>query len=449
MSRPKTSKTKFCLPEELGSLSRRSLIQTGTSLTAWIAADKLFRSGLRAQTQESYPPQRSLIWINMNGGWDILEVLDPKVSSTSGIDMSYSWAEANRVSGAADDVRVGRWLPNIAGIGDDLLLLRGMAMGTTSHQAGRIYMETGILSNAGRVNSASIPAIVASESSATIPIIQLGGGGEPMTDRGLLKPVSVVRANNLSLYRSMYPESTTDRERSLALLDYLSNSLAESQQRAGESDRLIELSSAEQKVRTQFENDVGSRLQLTDADRQAFLNGAPAGAQSLADSFALASKLIKNDLVTCVNLGVGGFDTHSNQTARLQPILARVDFLVRTLVDDLRAAGRLDQTLIVLYSDFGRTPRVNNSNGRDHWPVGGAMMIGGGIQGGRVVGATDDDFRALSIEAESGAVSSSGVQLNPTHLGGAVLELTLGTGYSQYRPYLESIAALTRLKNGT
>ena len=91
----------------------------------------------------------------------------------------------------------------MAQIGDDLLLVKGISMGTTSHNAGSVYMDTGILSNAGTVNSASIPSIVASEGTSTIPIIQLNGGTDPKIDRGLLNPVSAVRAQDLELYRSM------------------------------------------------------------------------------------------------------------------------------------------------------------------------------------------------------------------------------------------------------
>src|SRR5690606_12832305 len=114
--------------------------------------------------------------------------------------------------------------------------------------------------------------------------------------------------------------------------------------------------------------------------------------------------------------------------------------LVSRLVQGLRTAGRLGDTLIVLYSDFGRTPKVNNSNGRDHWPTGGALVIGGGIDGGRTVGSTDDNLNAATlIHPETGRETSdaaTGIQLNPTHLGGMVLGLTLGNGYAQYRPYL-------------
>jgi uncharacterized protein (DUF1501 family) len=439
------SRVRLCHPEQVEGISRRQILQSGASLCGALSLAPLLNwSTARAQ---SFSVQRRLVWINMRGGWDILEVMDPKVSSTSGIDMVYDWGLAQTIGGSTE--KLGRWLPNIAALGDDVLAVRGLTMGTTSHTAGSVYMDTGVLSNAGNVNAASIPAIVASESGATIPIIQLNGGSDPQTDRGLLNPVSVVRAQNLDLYRSMYPEDSDELEQKMLILDYLKSSITRLQDRIGTNDRLADVATAEEKIRVQFQDDVGAKLALEDADRAPFNVDPPASLnQGQADAFALSLKLLKNDLVTCLNLGVGGFDTHANQENNLQPILQNFDYLLATFVNELKAAGQLDSTLIVVYSDFGRTPKVNQRNGRDHWPVGGALMLGGGIQGGRVVGATDDDLRALPVSTTTGVADDAGTTLNPTHLGGSVLELTLGSSYLDYRNYLTSIPALTQLKSG-
>lgn len=428
--------------------SRRSLLRSGVSLTAYGSLGSIL-GGAFAAAQTSYPPKRKLVWINLSGGWDVLEATDPKPASTSGIDMVYSWGQAHELSGSSDGTKIGRWLPKIAALGSDVLVVRGLAMGTTSHMAGNVYMDTGILSNGGSVNAASIPAIVASESTATIPIIQLNGGSAPQIDRGLLNPVSVVRASNLDLYRSMYPDEE-DLERKTAVLDYLKNSITSLESSVGGSDRLASLKAAEDKVRSQFSGNVGAKLSLSTEESTAFFEGAPENLIG-GDAFALALKLINNDIVTAVNLGLGGFDTHQNQTTRLQPLMGSVDFLVAQLVAGLKKSDQLDKTLIVLYSDFGRTPKVNRSNGRDHWPTGGAILIGGGIDGGRSVGATDSNLQAAELIDPSTGLQTSdtatGVQLNPTHVGGAVVELCLGSGYSQYRPYLPALACMTRVRS--
>lgn len=438
-------KSLIALPFELEEMNRRQLLENGAALTAYVSLSSLLNPQI-VQAAPTFPPARKLIWINMSGGWDILETTDPKPSSSGGVDMIYDWGQAQTLAGG-DGTKIGRWMPNIAAMGQDVLVVRGMAMGTTSHEAGSVYMDTGILSNAGRVNAASIPSIIASESIATIPLIQLNGGSDPMIDRGLLNQVSVVRAGNLDLYRSMYPTEAALIERKRQMLIYLRESIARVRAQTGNNDRVEDLEAAESKLTAQFAGDVGSKLSLSVEDSQDFSRCTSNGrANGTSDAFALATKLVVNDLVTTVNLGIGGFDTHANQTMRMQPIVEMADKLIRTMCDKLRLAGKLNSTLIVLYSDFGRTPRVNGSNGRDHWPVGGAMMIGGGIAGGRAVGSTNANLLAENINLSSGAIQANGEQINPTHLAGSVIALTLGSGYLAYRPYFKALELLTRLR---
>jgi uncharacterized protein (DUF1501 family) len=247
----------------------------------------------------------------------------------------------------------------------------------------------------------------------------------------------------------MYPEGSDALEQKKLILNYLNSSIERAKVKTGEYDRLKAVAAAQAKIQTQFDGDVGSKLELTNNDRVPFTLNAPGAVNNgLRDAFALSLKLLKNDLVTCLNLGVGGFDTHAGQERSMQPIVESFDYLLGRFVAELRAANQLDNTLIVIYSDFGRTPKINNNNGRDHWSVGGALMVGGGILGGRVVGATDDNLRGVSINRETGAAEANGsFYLSPSNLGGSVLDLTLGSTYTtSYRKYLESIPALTRLK---
>ena len=71
-------------------------------------------------------------------------------------------------------------------------------------------------------------------------------------------------------------------------------------------------------------------------------------------------------------------------------LLPFLDSGVSALVSDLAERGRLDETLVVVMGEFGRSPRINNDAGRDHWgPCASVVFAGGGIQGGRVLGASD------------------------------------------------------------
>lgn len=85
------------------------------------------------------------------------------------------------------------------------------------------------------------------------------------------------------------------------------------------------------------------------------------------------------------------WDTHSKNAERLRRVLMpQLDAAYATLLDDLGQRGLLDETLIVLMGEFGRTPRINGGAGRDHWGgVCSVALAGGGIRGGQVIGASD------------------------------------------------------------
>jgi hypothetical protein len=106
--------------------------------------------------------------------------------------------------------------------------------------------------------------------------------------------------------------------------------------------------------------------------------------------FLLARRLIDAG-VRCVSLSISDFDTHSGNFPRMRHLLPIVDHGLSSLITDLAERGQLDDVLIVAWGEFGRTPRVDpKSGGRHHWPqVGPAIMAGGGLRGGQVIGQTD------------------------------------------------------------
>jgi uncharacterized protein (DUF1501 family) len=91
-----------------------------------------------------------------------------------------------------------------------------------------------------------------------------------------------------------------------------------------------------------------------------------------------------------------GWDTHNNNFDQVQRLSGILDPAWSNLMQDLRDRGLLDSTLIVWMGEFGRTPRINGQRGRDHWPnCWSAVLAGGGIRGGQVVGRTTDDGTAV------------------------------------------------------
>jgi len=105
--------------------------------------------------------------------------------------------------------------------------------------------------------------------------------------------------------------------------------------------------------------------------------------------FLLARRLVEAG-VRCVSMSISDFDTHSTNFPRMRQVLPIVDHGLTTLVADLEERGMLDDVSIVIWGEFGRTPKINKRGGRDHWPkVSPAMVAGGGMKTGQVLGSTD------------------------------------------------------------
>jgi len=92
-----------------------------------------------------------------------------------------------------------------------------------------------------------------------------------------------------------------------------------------------------------------------------------------------------------------GWDTHADNFNATRALCSVLDSGWSTLVTDLRDCGLLESTLIVWMGEFGRTPKINDNTGRDHWPTAWTTVFGGGgVNGGQVVGSTTDDGMAVS-----------------------------------------------------
>lgn len=113
------------------------------------------------------------------------------------------------------------------------------------------------------------------------------------------------------------------------------------------------------------------------------------GAPMWNDQLLVARRLVEAG-VRCVTVAYGFWDTHGSNFAHLRNHLPLFDTGISALIEDIHQRG-LDQDVTVLvWGEFGRTPKINANAGRDHWaPVGHALFAGGGIRGGQIIGTTD------------------------------------------------------------
>jgi hypothetical protein len=158
------------------------------------------------------------------------------------------------------------------------------------------------------------------------------------------------------------------------------------------------------------------------------------GNDQFGRSALLARKLVEAG-TACVQITLGGWDLHNNTHATLAnnrlPVL---DKAMGTLVKDLEQRGKLKDTVIVWMGDFGRTPRINQNAGRDHWSRCWSVVLGGGdIKGGVAYGATDKDGTGVAKDEvsvlELYATLYKGLGIDPTPETNASVRDNLGRPY--------------------
>jgi hypothetical protein len=112
------------------------------------------------------------------------------------------------------------------------------------------------------------------------------------------------------------------------------------------------------------------------------------GGPCCMDHFLMARRLVEAG-ARCVTLGFGRWDYHGNNFGQCRERLPKLDMALSALIEDLDARGMLDDTTVICWGEFGRTPQINKDGGRDHWPaVNCALLAGGGLRTGQVIGQT-------------------------------------------------------------
>ena len=120
-----------------------------------------------------------------------------------------------------------------------------------------------------------------------------------------------------------------------------------------------------------------------------------------------------------VSLTFGGWDMHNAITPGMRNQMPPLDQALTVLINDLEQRGLLSSTLVMVSSEFGRTPKINGTAGRDHWPkVFSVMLAGGGVKGGLVYGSSD----ATATEPESEPVAPADLATTMYYLMGIIAD---------------------------
>lgn len=377
--------------------SRRDFLRVGGLSALGLSLANYFRlQNVAAAEPGAQPVQRRnvnciLMW--MQGGPSHIDTFDPKPDASAEIRGEFTTIPT-RIPGC----RIVEHFPLLSQQFDKLSLIRGHDPQNGSHGVADHIMMTG-----HRFNPAlpfpCFGSVVAKERGyrdGMFPFVQLGRNIDRRFNGGIGGFLGD-QYNPFEVHED--PSAPTFRVRDLSIAD------------EGDRRRLERRYSMLQEVdRYQREMEANQSVQARDAfyerahalitspkAKEAFDLSAESdrvrdqyGRNSFGQSCLLARRLIESG-VHFVTVTDGGWDTHVNNFRSLKDrLLPRIDRGYAALLQDLHVRGLLENTLVVWFGDFGRTPKVNPSAGRDHWATAGvATMGGGGIKMGEVVGATN------------------------------------------------------------
>jgi len=348
-------------------------------------------SGTAVATTAGKAKRCILLW--MQGGPSHIDSFDPKPEAPVEVR-----GEFGTVPTTLPGVRFAEPLPLLARQADKLAVIRGHDPKNGSHGVADHLMMSGHKFNP------SLPfpcygSVIAKErgyDGGMLPFVQLGRA----IDRRFNGGVAGFLGDEFNPFEVPDdPSSPAFKVRDLAL-----PSEAERQRLARRYTMLADLENYQPtveaqgvvKARDEFYEKAHGIITGPAAKRAFDLNQEPArvreryGRNSLGQGCLLARRLIEAG-VHFVTVTDGGWDTHTNNFKSLRErLLPRVDQGLSALLEDLADRGLLDDTLVVWFGDFGRTPKVNPSAGRDHWSTAGvALLAGGGLRCGQVVGRTN------------------------------------------------------------
>lgn len=386
-----------------GSTDRRHFLKHTMAGAAVTLPGLSFLADVRAKAPEMKKKQKSLIILWMGGGPATIDLWDMKPDSVNG-------GPHRPKQTAASGVQITEHLPKVASQFKHLSIVRSLSTSEGDHARGTFLM------NAGRPPSAllsypSIGSVLAYYQSmdaeamknADLPAFMSVAGG-PAAPPGFLgmKYASFQIQNpgqppeNVSPPAGVKPDQMLRRAAIFGRLEggFTSGAPMDSARAHREVyEKALNMVVSTRKEVFNLDKEVDGKP--ISAKLKEEYGAAGPGASAFGRGCLLARKLVEAG-TACVEVSLGGWDMHQNIHNTLATRqLPNLDKAMGTLVRDLADRGKLKDTVIVWMGDFGRTPKINQNAGRDHYPRAWSVVMGGGnIKGGIAYGATDKDGTA-------------------------------------------------------
>lgn len=366
---------RFC-----DGLSRRNFLQVGAFGAGLTVADALRAQGAVKKSDGRSKAFKSAVFVYLPGGPSHMDMWDLKPNAPAEFRGEFKPIDTN-VSG----VRICEHFPMQAKMWDKLAVVRSL---TSVDEHSDSLVLTGYPDRVNRTaDHPSFGAVVSKlrgqSSGAVPPFVSLRGmsrGTEPGYLGVAHRPFTPGGPGNanLRLANGVTAERLDDRKNLLDAFDDTRRDIDATGTMAGMdafSEKAIEMVTGGV-VRTALD------LNKEEARSRERYKGI--------ENFLTARRLIEAG-VGFVTLSYGGWDTHGQNFTTLKRQLPILDRGIANFVQDLHDRGLQDDVVLVVWGEFGRTPKVNGNAGRDHWsPAMGALVAGGGLKMGQAVGATTE-----------------------------------------------------------
>lgn len=369
----------------------------------------------RAHAADPYPGPYWLFF-HASGGWDPTLVCDPKgrVDEQEVDPVNHYFVDQIREVGPFKVPPVPGLEAFYTRFRNELLVLNGVDTQTNSHETGTRHTWSGSMDP----GMPALGALLGTRPEPRPTLSYLAHGGYDVTD-GLVAPTRL--ADTSAILEVAYPQRLDpSKEDSTFLPESLMARVAQARE-----DRLGRLHEAATLPRIARAQELLQRARSGDnelARLAPLLSGTPPG-NSLQRQAQVSLACFEAGVAVAASLETGGFDTHGNHdashTPRVQDLIAGVTYAM----DEAERRGIADKVVIVVGSDFARTPYYNDGMGKDHWSITSMLLMGPGIRGGRVVGATDGRQVPLKLDPETLTPRDNGVRITPADVHASLRQL--------------------------
>lgn len=386
--------------KEMSVEARRAFVKTmarqtlGVSFAGSVVSGGLFDQSLQAATPTG--KAKHIIYLFMEGAMTHLDTFDPKV----GVEEA---GETKPIQTRVPGIQFGDRFPKLSYLAGAIAVVRSLSTETGAHDKGQYLMRTSYK----QINSIQHPGMGAwmvsevGRLNTALPGNYVIGGGNRHPGAGFLEPsLSPVPIANASagLQNTKLPKYLPSElfDRRLTLASRFDESFR-SKRSSGSVQAYNELYSEAQRLMGSEHLKVFNIKDEPQAIRDAY------GSNALGQGCLLARRLVQSG-ARFVEVSYGGWDMHQDLYGSLNDRASHLDNALGNLLRDLNSKGLLDETLVVLTTEFGRKPRINANAGRDHHPGAfSSLLMGAGIRTGQVYGSSD--AKGFSVDQDPVSVS--------------------------------------------